>query len=530
MDERQKKILMDALPMIAMLSGGYATLTDSSGVMLINYNYLGEEIFGYKGQIYEMAARCSRKSKPIIGPAYYDQNCMAWAVPIGDLVLVSTDTQRIRNEENLKAALKKALPSIAKVVGGYATICDEDGLHIAGCNSSGDPIEVSECSEDGKIAIITKEPIIAMSQDVEGADVVYIPITRDCCLILNNITHLQKDAKLIKEVKRLQHTRYNIGDIIGHSERMQQAKMEVKRVANGNSTVLLNGETGTGKEMFAQAIHNSSTRAGKPFVAINCGALPTSLIESYLFGYEEGAFTGAKKGGMPGAFEQANSGSIFLDEISEMDFSLQSKLLRVLQEKEVTRLGSGTPIHINARVISATNKDLRELVEEKKFREDLYYRLDVIHLTIPSLRERSGDIEPLTEYFITQFNTHLGKVIKRINSETLQVLDGYNWPGNVRELENAIEYAMNIVGCTENELMPFHLPQHIMLNAGLGNQIAVNDEKKKTLTLDQQLSEYEHKIIKYALETAKYKASAAAECLGVSISTLWRKMKKYDLL
>jgi len=530
MNEKQKKILIDALPMLAKLSGGYATLTDSEGVMLVTYNHLGEEIFGYKGQVYETAARCSREHKPSIGPAYYDQNCMAWAVPIDDLVLVSTDTQRTRNEENIKAAMKKSLPSIAKIVGGHATICDKDGLHIASCNSHGEPIELSECSEDGKIALDTMEPITAMSQEVEGADVVYIPITRDCCLILNNITISQKDTKLIKEIKKLQHTRYNVDDIIGNSEQMQQAKVEVKRVAQSNSTVLLSGETGTGKEMFAQAIHNSSSRAGKPFIAINCGALPTSLIESSLFGYEEGAFTGAKKGGMPGSFEQANDGTIFLDEISEIDFSLQSTLLRVLQEKYVTRIGSSTPIHINARVISATNKNLRELVKEKKFREDLYYRLDVIHLTIPTLRERIGDLEPLTKYFVTQFNTHLGKVIKRINRDTLRVLGVYSWPGNVRELENTIEYAMNIVDYTENELMPFHLPRHIMLNASMDIMTAEIIEKGKLCTLEEQVSKYEHKIIKYTLENVKYKTTVAAECLGLSLTTLWRKMKKYDLL
>lgn len=529
MDDALTKVLLEALPLISQITGGYATLTDSKGVMLTNYDYSGKEIDQFKGRVYDMAVRCIEEKRPLSGPAHYDQDCMAWAVPIGDHVLVSTDTQRIRSQENLKAALKKALPSIVRVVGGYASLCDKTGRRIASYGADGEPLELPGISEASKRAIATKEPIITMSKRAEGAYVVYIPIASDCCLVLNNEATSKKTMLLMTEVKRLQHTKYNVSDIIGQSDAVQQTIVEAMRVARSNSTVLLAGETGTGKEIFAQAIHNAGDRAGKPFVAVNCSAMPASLIESYLFGYEEGAFTGAKKGGMPGAFEQADKGTIFLDEISEMDINLQSKLLRVLQEQEVTRIGSSTPMAVNTRIISASNRNLKELVREKKFREDLYYRLDVISLKIPPLRERDGDISILAEHFLHQYCARFSKIAKRISPDALDALQHYNWPGNVRELENTIEYAANMLNLTEPEVSLTHLPQHIAFHTNSLRRSAKKSLDYYSRSLAEYVAEYEKEIIKFSLEKAKYKTGLVARRLGISDSTLWRKMQKYGL-
>ena len=527
--DTQIKILFDALPLIAQITGGYTTLTDSNGAMLKNYDYSGTELHQFKGQVYDMAVRCIEEQRPLTGPAHYDQDCTAWAVPIGDHVLVSTDTQRIRNQKNLQTAIKKALPSIVRVIGGYAMLCDKNGRRIACYSTNGEPLEVPGISEDAKRAIATKEPIVSMSKRAEGAYVVYIPIASDCCLILNNEATSAKSRMLMTEVKRLQHTRYNSNDIIGQSEVMLKTIDKALRVSQGNSTIMLVGETGTGKEIFAQAIHNASNRAGKPFVAINCSALPASLIESYLFGYEEGAFTGAKKSGMPGSFEQANGGTIFLDEISEMDFNLQSKLLRVLQEKEVTRIGSSAPISIDTRIISATNRNLKELVQQKSFREDLYYRLDVISLKIPPLRERNGDIAVLAEHFLAQYCISLGKSVKRIHSDALNALQKYSWPGNVRELENTIEYAVNVVDIAEREISLMHLPQHIAFHTEGLRRATKKPQAGYNRSLAEYVAEYEKEIIKLSLEKAKYKTAEVAHNLDISVSTLWRKMQKYEL-
>ena len=226
---------------------------------------------------------------------------------------------------------------------------------------------------------------------------------------------------------------------------MNNAKELATRIATSNSTVLLTGESGTGKELFAQAIHGMSTRKNNPFIAVNCAAIPGELFESELFGYEPGAFSGAKKEGKPGKIELAMNGTLFLDEISELPYEAQGKLLRVLQEKEVERVGGTVSKHIDIRIIAATNRDLGKLVEEGKFRQDLYYRLYVFDLTIPSLRERREDILPLAYYFIDYFNEKFDLEVKYIDPKLQEWILNYDWPGNVRELKAFIERGMNIV-------------------------------------------------------------------------------------
>ena len=233
--------------------------------------------------------------------------------------------------------------------------------------------------------------------------------------------------------------KYRFDDIIGESKTMAQCKNIALRMAASNSSILITGETGTGKEMFAQAIHNASERKPYQFVAVNCGAIPESLLESELFGYEEGAFTGARKGGKPGFFELAHKGTLFLDEISEMSTTLQKRLLRVLQEREVTRLGGNSVIHVDVRVITATNRDLRALARTGEFREDLYYRLSVLPLKVPALRERTEDIRILAATFQNGLDRKF-----ELTEVAWRELERYNWPGNVRELRNYMEYFANL--------------------------------------------------------------------------------------
>ncbi|MGE5421721.1 MAG: sigma-54 interaction domain-containing protein, partial [Ignavibacteriales bacterium] len=258
----------------------------------------------------------------------------------------------------------------------------------------------------------------------------------------SKISSLTSELAYYKEaVKKLSGARYSLNEIIGDSEVLLEAKDRARRVAGTNAPVLIFGETGTGKELFAHAIHLESSRRDGPLIRVNCASIPESLMESEFFGYEEGAFTGAKKGGKPGKFELANRGSIFLDEIGDLPYLMQPKLLRVLQEKEIERVGGTEIKNVDVRIISATNYDLRKLVTEQKFREDLFYRLNVFQIRVPPLRERLDDIPRLVDHFIRQQNMEYGTRVEGIDREALGVLTSYDWPGNVRELQISIERA-----------------------------------------------------------------------------------------
>lgn len=302
--------------------------------------------------------------------------------------------------------------------------------------------------------------------------------------------------------------------IIGKSVPITNAIEIAKVTALSDSNILLNGESGTGKELFARSIHNESFRKEGPFVAINCACLPETLVESELFGYAKGAFTGADVQGRVGKFEHANGGTIFLDEISEFPLNLQSKLLRVLQERQIERVGSNELIDLDVRIIAATNKDLCELVEQNKFRKDLFYRLNVIPINLPTLKERGGDILLLAEYLLKIISERMDKGEVALDNKVLSVLTNYSWPGNVRELENAIEYALNF--CFTNKIEVKHLPPYI------NEKIEVATELKDSLTT------YERTLIlnylsKYG-DSTKSKQKIAKE-LGISLSTLYRKLQ-----
>ena len=314
-------------------------------------------------------------------------------------------------------------------------------------------------------------------------------------------------------------------NIIGSSTAINKAKEEAFMASKTSSTVLITGESGTGKELFARAIHNHSYRSGNPFIAINCAAIPDNLLESELFGYEEGAFTGAKKGGSLGKFELADKGTIFLDEIGDMSLHLQAKLLRVLQEKEVDKIGAKKNVSINVRIIAATNKDLEYMVKKGTFREDLYYRLNVIPVVLPTLRQRKNDIHLLIEYMIKEYSNKLDKNVKNIDSQALEYLCEYRWPGNIRELQNIIEYSVN--RCEDKTITLDNLPNRIKrINSNECTNIDLNENIK---TLD----ELEKKEIIKALEKYKhYKKDKdlAAKALGISRATLYRKIEKYKIV
>ncbi|HHY94671.1 MAG TPA: sigma 54-interacting transcriptional regulator [Firmicutes bacterium] len=313
-------------------------------------------------------------------------------------------------------------------------------------------------------------------------------------------------------------------DIIGHSEALARVKEQALRAAAGSANVLITGESGTGKELFARAIHFSGPRRKGPFVAVNCGAIPESLLESELFGYEGGAFTGARKEGKAGKFELADGGTIFLDEVGDLPLHMQVKLLHVLQNRCLERVGGTRPLPVDVRVIAATNRDLETMLRHKEFREDLYFRLNVIPLHVPPLRERREDIPCLVEYFATRHADRLHRPRYRVSPETLQLLEGYDWPGNVRELENAIEYAINME--PREVITPHSLPLRLREHASHGSRPAPG-------RLREELERVELELVRQALrlypeENLESRQKAAA-LLGISEATLYRKIQRYGL-
>lgn len=306
--------------------------------------------------------------------------------------------------------------------------------------------------------------------------------------------------------------------IKGNSGKMNEVFALIESVAPTDATVLIRGESGVGKELVADAIHFNSSRKSKPFIKVNCAALPESLIESELFGHEKGAFTGASNTRI-GRFEAANGGTIFLDEFGDIPASTQVKLLRVIQEREIERIGSTKPIKVDVRIICATNRNLEELIENDKFREDLYYRINVFPVYIPPLRERINDIPILTDFFIDKFNKRHGKSIKRITSSAIDTLMIYHWPGNIRELENCIERACIL--SVDNVLRTHNLPASL--------QTAKGTKTMMSGTLDIILGKMEKQIIIDALTATKGNSAKAAEQLGITERMMGIRTKKYDI-
>ncbi|HBN3063003.1 TPA: sigma-54-dependent transcriptional regulator [Escherichia coli O25b:H4-ST131] len=323
----------------------------------------------------------------------------------------------------------------------------------------------------------------------------------------------------------------HIEQLVGECRVMRQLKRLISRIAPSPSSVMVVGESGTGKEVVARAIHKLSGRRNKPFIAINCAAIPEQLLESELFGYVKGAFTGASANGKTGLIQAANTGTLFLDEIGDMPLMLQAKLLRAIEAREILPIGASSPIQVDIRIISATNQNLAQFIAEGKFREDLFYRLNVIPITLPPLRERQEDIELLVHYFLHLHTRRLGSVYPGIVPDVVEILRKHRWPGNLRELSNLMEYLVNVV--PSGEVIDSTLLPPNLLNNGTTEQSDVTEASEAHLSLDDAggtaLEEMEKQMIREALSRHNSKKEVADE-LGIGIATLYRKIKKYELL
>lgn len=323
----------------------------------------------------------------------------------------------------------------------------------------------------------------------------------------------------------------HIEQLVGECRVMRQLKRLISRIAPSPSSVMVVGESGTGKEVVARAIHKLGGRRNKPFIAINCAAIPEQLLESELFGYVKGAFTGASANGKTGLIQAANTGTLFLDEIGDMPLMLQAKLLRAIEAREILPIGASSPIQVDIRIISATNQNLAQFIAEGKFREDLFYRLNVIPITLPPLRERQEDIELLVHYFLHLHTRRLGSVYPGIAPDVVEILRKHRWPGNLRELSNLMEYLVNVV--PSGEVIDSTLLPPNLLNNGTTEQSDVTEVSEAHLSLDDAggtaLEEMEKQMIREALSRHNSKKQVADE-LGIGIATLYRKIKKYELL
>jgi len=347
------------------------------------------------------------------------------------------------------------------------------------------------------------------------------PLEKD--VLIFTVKRAVEKVELLKENLQLQKAlfdKFKFEGIVGASPKMVEAISIMKKVSPSNVTVLIAGESGTGKELAARAIHYNSPRRSKPFIAINCASIPENLIESELFGYEQGAFTGASSR-HSGLFEAANCGTIFLDEIGDLAFIMQSKILRVMQEKEIRRLGSKDSLKIDVRIITATNRNLEQEIVEKAFREDLYYRLKVVTIELPPLRERAEDIPELTNFFITKYNQEFGKRIKGIDENALRALVEYHWPGNIRQLESVIGRA--VLMCES---------RNISLN-DIKSELKVYQAKEfPDFELPDEginFEELEKELLKKAMKKANGVATKAAKLLGMSYKTFWYRWEKFNL-
>lgn len=383
---------------------------------------------------------------------------------------------------------------------------------------SGKPILGDIFYYEGKTVICNRYPLIkdgiligAMSYQVfEGVDKLF-----------ESIQELSTQLDYYKEkMKKYAGVRYSLADTIGSSSAAVAIRTAILRAAGANSTVLIQGETGTGKELVAHALHQESRRSLYPFVKLNCAAIPQELIESELFGYDEGAFTGARKRGKKGKFELADKGTLFLDEISQLSMAAQAKLLRVLQEKEIERIGGAEPIHVDVRIVAATNDNLEDMVQQGTFRADLYYRLNVIPIKVAPLRERSSDIPLLVKRFMEKYGDQAGLGTVTIDPDAMALLMEYKWPGNIRELEHAIERAINLCSCTILE--PVHFEWLLLKIRNQGSTTAgrsIQDAKAAS----------EKEIILNALQVTNGNKKKAAELLGIARPLLYQKMHRLGI-
>ena len=514
-------VVQDALASLAEFCGGSAYICDQQGQIIDAFPSPAAS----QGVAAHLISRCvsdAIANQEMIR-VVEDSGISLVAIILGEIVLVLDNRRKVEDKLKYQQIIEESLPFIAQVSGGTAVLFERHGIRFRAVQPDGKQNSGAEGVLNHLAQRVMQElrPSIGPSTLSPGATAVRIPLTPEYGLAFNNTYAANQRQRLLDNARQYRYAHYHIEDIIGESPMITKAKKMAREVAKSQSTVLLTGGTGTGKELFAQAIHNLSSRYNQPFVAINCGALPADLVESTLFGYAEGAFTGARKSGQAGAFEQANGGTLFLDEVSEMPFNLQVKLLRVLQEREVTRVGEAKPLKVDVRIIASTNKLLHELIKIGKFRADLFFRLNVFEIIIPPLCDRRGDLIALTDFFLKKFSSMLGKNVQEITPGAMKALSLYSWPGNVRELQNCLEYAFNIIDINSRSITPECLPAGIGTNSNLG---------ETALSLyDEHMSRAERELVVKALAMCHDNKAEAARRLGINRTTLWRIVKKCNL-
>lgn len=515
--------LVSALPLLAHALGGVALVTSSDGRCLHAVGSDGTRHVDFEDRVFDLCRNAARAQRPL-GQLEDSAEGEFFAVPLGEFVLAASNAERAERRTRLFDTLKSTLSLIAEVAGGEAVLFDTGGRRLF----SADPRSrgVREGSGDVSQACLdvmrSGRPSIGPSQTVAGAVAVRIPIASSFGFGFNNAFSMRQREKLLEEVKKGRTAKYTWDDIVYSGPRLRHALELAHRAAETASSVLILGESGTGKELFAQAIHNASARAGKPFVAINCAALPEHLVESTFFGYVDGAFTGARRGGQVGLFEQANGGTLLLDEISETPLDLQAKLLRVLQEQEVRRLGADHAIPVDVRIIATCNRDLVRCMDEGKFRSDLYYRLNVIDIYIPPLRQGREDIPAVVHSVLQRLARADGVPVPEVDPDAMAYLAAYEWRGNVRELRNVMERILSLNPGTTIKLQ--HLPPKILeTNHPEFMPAATRDSTNR---LKDRLIETERLALLEALERCHGNRKQAARELGISVTTLWRRMRK----
>ena len=520
--------------MIAKISNGYAACFSQNGHLLKSINFeginAGEDTWS---NVIQYLSKNIPLNTPVEVQIDTANGSSAWLLPIHDIIIAASNVTAKEEESRIQHNFEQALPSIAMVAGGEAALFDKNGRRYMVYWSDGKAGPgINEVSPMGKKAMNQYQHILGPSVLEEGVLSIRVPITRNFGFGFNNLDTVRRKKQLLQTQGHHWSADFAFSDIVGSSKIILQCINTARKFASTDSTILISGETGTGKEVFAQSIHNASSRKNGPFLAINCGAIPPTLIDSFLFGHEPGSFTGANKHGQKGIFEEAYGGTIFLDAISEMEYSLQSNLLRVLQERKIVKIGGARPIEVDVRVIAATNRNLLELVKNKLFREDLYYRLNVLELNIPPLRDRPEDIEELAYYFLNYSKRKQVCNVDSISKAAMLYLNKYSWPGNVRQMQNVILKSINL--CDGREIYPDHLPISVFYDdAILANNTPLNMthvEHSSTLNRikkDQNI-QLKEKIIKLLEEEGLNRRRVAAK-LGMSTVTLWRKMKELGI-
>lgn len=578
------KMLKDYFQKQQYLANEFAAILDSTynGIIAINkneeiivYNHSAEKILGTKAEdcvgkkVYdvlsntrlpevlktgekELGKKETFHGRPLVinrTPIVKDNEIVGAVAIFQDTTDLKRVTKELEHEKNLSEILRTILDNAYEgiivvdeqgyiiminepyieflgkkeedIIGKHATeIIDTTRLHIVVKTGKEEIGEVQKVR--GKNIVVMRTPIYKEGRVVGAIGKIMFKDLKEVNVLASKIKTIENELKYYKNaLKEVSGVKYRFENIIGVSDKLKETKFLAEKATHTNSNVLIRGESGTGKELFAHAIHAESSRAMGPFIKVNCAAIPAELLESELFGYEEGAFTGARRGGKVGKFELANGGSIFLDEIGDMPHSMQAKLLRVLQEKEVERVGGTKNIPLDVRIIAATNRNLEEMIEKGEFREDLYYRLNVMSINIPPLRERIEDLEPLVQYLLTKISEQVGNYVTKIAPKAMKYLESYSWPGNIRELENVLERAINLADYGK-EIQVNHLPMHL-------RKADVNVKVRGDKDLKSILEEVEKEAILDCLKRTNGNRTETARILNISRSSLYEKLWKYGI-